>query len=264
VLDDRRIDTLDSSDMARVDLTATSLTDGRVIVIGGNAPGGAPSGEIDEIEQVNEALEVRKLTARLAHPRSGHTATRLGDDVGAPVLIAGGVDAAGAPIRVAELFKPLIRELAPATFAPEMQIPRRGHVAMLMPDGSVLFIGGMDAAGQPVHTLELFSVDAGFVTVGDLPTGAGVLDFAAATLPDGRILITGGRRTPSSPALDSAYIAVLNLLDGSVAVVGTDDLATPRAGHQALPLCDGTILISGGTTGPFPAERYNPPDTRRR
>ena len=265
VLDDSRIDRLDVAEMARIELTATSLTDGRVIVIGGNAPGQPASGEIDEIAKNGEAFDVRKLTAVLAHPRGGHSATLLGDDVGAPVLIAGGVDPAGLPIGVAELFKPLSEDLAnPATFAPAMIVARHGHTATLMPDGSVLFIGGIDALGQPVRKLELFSVDAGFVDVGELPAGAGVVDFTATTLPDGRILITGGRSMPGTQALNSAYIARLDPLDGSVDVVATDHLAIARANHQAIALCDGTILVSGGTPGQFPAERYNPPPLGRR
>lgn len=265
VLDARHIDQYEFSEMARIDLTATSLTDGRVIVMGGNAPGARPSGEIDEIALIDGSPQVRKLAAVLAHPRGGHSATRLGEDVGAPVLIAGGVDPNGVPIGTAELFKPLSEELAnPATFAPTMIVPRRGHTASLMPDGSVLIIGGVDGLGQPVRKLELFSVDAGFVDVGDLPAGAGGIDFAATTLPDGRILITGGRLTPGSQPLNSAYIARLDPLDGSVDVVATDHLAIARARHQALALCDGTILITGGTPGQFPAERYNPPSDGRR
>lgn len=265
LLDERRIERFDFAEMARVDLTATSLTNGRVIVIGGNPPGQPPLGDIDEIVEDGTALEVRKLAAVLAHPRSGHSATRLGDDVGAPVLIAGGVDAAGAPIDVAELFKPLSEELAnPLTFAPKMKFPRHGHTATLMPDGSVLFIGGLDGLGQPVRKLELFSVDAGFVEVGDLPLGAGAVDFAATTLPDGRILISGGRPTPGDTPINNAYIARLDPLNGAVEVVATDHMAIARAGHQALSLCDGTILVSGGTPAQFPAERYNPPATDRR
>jgi hypothetical protein len=271
VLDDRRIDRLDFTELARVGLTATALTDGRVIVVGGIAldqPGRPVSGEIDEIDENAEngaSLQIRKLNAMLAHPRSGHSATRLGEDVGAPVLIAGGVDAAGVAIDVVELFKPLSEELAnPVTFSHKMLYPRHDHIATLMPDGSVLFIGGVDSLGQPVRRLELFSVDSDFVDVGPLPDSAGVVDFTATPLPDGRILITGGRLAPGSPPLNTAYIARLDPLDGSVDVVATDHLAIARANHQAVALCDGTIFINGGTPGQFPAERYNPPPAGRR
>ena len=266
VIDDRRIDRLDFAEMARVDLTATSLTDGRVMVIGGNPPGQPPMGDIDEIAPDGTTYDVRKLPAVLAHPRSRHSATRLGDDVGAPVLIAGGIDGTGAPINVAELFKPLSESLAsPVTFAPTMNHPRYGHTATLMPDGSVLFIGGLDANGQPVRELELFSIDAGFVTLQEqLPADIGAIGFTATTLPDGRILLTGGHDAPDAPAFDRAYIVRLDPLGGSVEVLPTDHMAVARAGHQAMALCDGTILISGGTPTEVPAERYNPPLLGRR
>lgn len=265
VVDNRRIERLDFADMARIELTATALTDGRVIVIGGRPPGLVPTGEIDELAPDGASYAVRRLTARLAHPRRGHTATRLGEDVGAPVLVGGGLDAAGTPIAEVELFKPLSEELAdPLKFKATMLVPRSGHLATLMPDGSVLFIGGLDALGQPVRKLELFSLDAGFVEAGNLPDGAGAIEQSATTLPDGRILLVGGRLMPGSPPLTTAYIARLNPLNGSVDVVATDHLAVARAGHQALSLCDGTVLVTGGTAGPVPAERYNPPPGGRR
>lgn len=265
VVDDRRIDRVDNADMARIDLTATAVRDGRVIVIGGKPPGGAPLGDIDEITpQPDTTLAIHKLAATLAVPRSRHTATRLGDDVGATVLIAGGQDAMLHPVASVELFKPLSEQLAdPTLFKHDMKVPRYGHTATLMPDGSVLFIGGFDALDQPVSTLELFSVDGGFVAVGELPAGAGLVDFAATTLPDGRILLTGGRTAPGGQAVNAAYIVRLNF-NQTVDVVATDRMAAARAGHQAVALCDGTVLISGGTTVPLPAERYNPPPDGRR
>ncbi|MDQ3370691.1 MAG: hypothetical protein M3680_35185, partial [Myxococcota bacterium] len=152
----------------------------------------------------------------------------------------------------------------PATFAPAMVVPRRGHRAELMPDGSVLMIGGVDAAGAPVRTLERFAIDAGFVPVGELPPSAGVVDITTTQLPDGRILIIGGRTALDGPAVDTALIARLDLVDGSVDVVQTDRLATARAGHVAVTLCDGTVWVSGGSAGAPAAERYNPPPTGRR
>ncbi len=51
---------------------------------------------------------------------------------------------------------------------------------------------------------------------------------------------------------------------GSINLVNTDRLSMPRAGHQATLLCDGTVLLVGGTDEPSVAERYNPPSTGRR
>ena len=264
VIDDRGIDRREIPQIARIDLTATTLTDGRALVAGGAAPDtNLPSAELDVVSDDGAAVDVRKLDATLRRARAGHTATRLGDQVGAPVLIAGGVDAAGAPVADAELFRPLSDDTL-ASFGPVMAIPRHRHAAAVMPDGSVLIIGGLDASGAPVRTLELFSVAGGFVPVGELPAGAGVVDFAATTLPDGRILLTGGRATPTDPPLGTAYIARLDPRDGQIDLVTTDQMQVARAGHQATSLCDGTVLITGGALGPSPAERYNPPPLGRR
>ena len=164
------------------------------------------------------------------------------------MLAAGGLDAAGQPIATAELFKPLSEDFSAAFMTNGMVTPRAHHQAVLMPDGSVLIIGGVaDAAGDGVPTLELFTLDAGFVAVGDLPTNAGLVDFATTTLPDGRVLITGGRRMRGGPPLDTAFIAQLDPIDGSVNIVATDHMSVPRAGHQTSLLCDGTVFNNGGT-----------------
>lgn len=264
----RQVEVIDDLRMARLGITATSLTDGRVISIGGHSPGAAPLGAITEISVSGASFPIRDTRVVLAQPRTGHTATRLGDDLGAPVLIAGGttgIDGTGAPVAIAELFKPLTEELArPATFAPEMLVPRSRHHATLMPDNSVLFIGGIDAAGNPVRTLELFTLDAGFVAVGELPVSAAVVDATVTVLPDGGILIAGGRTEPGAAPTSMAFIARLDPSDGSVDVLPIDALATPRAGHQAARLCDGTVLLTGGTDGASVAERYNPTVDARR
>jgi len=254
----------DEPQLARVAATATPLTDGRLVVIGGRGAGDTLVATVTELALRGGGVEIRAAPARLAHPRADHTATRLGDDVGAPVLIVGGADAAG-PVAIAELWKPLSGELAdPARFAPRMVVPRRGHVARLLPDGSVLVIGGVDAAGQPVRALERYALDTGFELVGELPVGVGVVDLTATTLPDGRVLLVGGRATPGGPAVDTAVIARLDVIGGTIDVVATDRLAQPRAGHQAALVCDGTVLVTGGGDGPTAPERYNPPATGRR
>jgi hypothetical protein len=260
--DGRRVDEIDDAITGRTGLTATTLTAGDVIVIGGLS--GSASGEVDDLSIANGTASAIALRATLAHPRYGHTATRLGDDEGAPVLITGGIDDTGMPVAAAELYKPLSQDFS-STFNASMVVPRSQHQAMLMPDNSVLVIGGVDATGQNgVDTLELFSLDGGFVSVGTLPATAGLVGFTATTLPDGRVLMIGGSRAPGATPLSTAFIASLDPIDGSVDVVATDELSVARMNHQATLLCDGTVLVGGGTDGTEIAERYNPPPTGRR
>jgi hypothetical protein len=264
--DDRvaRVERIEEPRVGRSALTATTLTDGRVIIIGGRTDAGTVADELVELSANGPATEIRVARAKLALPRAEHTATRLGDDVGAPVLIVGGTGPGGI-VAMAELWKPLSGELAnPTTFAPTMVVPRRHHRAELMPDGSVLVLGGIDANGAPVRLIERFVVDAGFIVAGELPVVAGVIDVTTTRLPDGRILIAGGRTTVDGPPVDTALIARLDVVDGSVDVVQTDRLAVARASHVAALLCDGTVWISGGSAAAPLAERYNPPPLARR
>ncbi len=256
--------------MARVGLSATALTDGRVIVIGGHIPGGAPSNFVGEISVSSGIVNVRPLRAQLASPRYGHTATRLSDNVGAGVLVVGGLDADDKPVASAELFKPLSEDFS-ATFNRSMVVPRSRHQAVPLPDGSVLIIGGvtldpldMTNTPNPVDTVELFTLDAGFVSVGTLPPNAGLVDFSATVLPDGRVLLAGGRLTVDGDPVPTTFIARLDPLDGTIDIVATDRLGQPRAGHQATLLCDGTVLVAGGTADQSTYERYNPPAVGRR
>ena len=258
-----RVEGLDDVRLARAGATAVTLSDGRVVVFGGGPVGGEPVATPVEIAGDGATVAIRDLAATMAIPRRAATATRLSDDLGAPVLVAGGIDRDGALIAAAELWRPL-RESFAQGFAPTMNIPRARHEAVRMPDGSVLFIGGIDAAGQPVRTMELFTIDGGFVEAGALPPGAGLLDATITVLPDGRVLVAGGKETPQGEPVLSAYIINLDPLDGSVDAVTTDRIGRARAGHAAARLCDGTIVVLGGTPTASPVERYEPPPVGRR
>lgn len=248
------------------DGAAVSLVDGKVAIIGGAALADtAPIGRVVIVQPDGNTVSSFESRAKLAMPRMGLTATRLGNDSGSFVLIAGGRDAAG-PVGKAELFKPLREEFVAVPGAnPNMIVPRHHHTAVRMLDGSVLIIGGFDAAGQPVRTMELFSLDAGFVEVPTpLPDVAGVVDFALTRLPDNRVLLTGGRTTVGGSPTASAFTIGLDVTDGKIEVTGGGQLQFPRAGHQAVQLCDGTIMVVGGGTAAVPAERYNPTSNGRR
>ena len=116
---------------------------------------------------------------------------RLADDVGSPVLVTGGLDDAGQPIAEAELFKPLSEDFSPM-FQRSMVVPRSGHQAVPLPDGSVLIIGGLGLAGgatvpAPVGTNELFTLGFG---PGAVPRqlNAGSVSHQPTVSPDGNRL----------------------------------------------------------------------------
>lgn len=260
----RRVDAFDDPRLAVVAPAAATLTDGRAMVFGGLGADGQARATVIELDDGSAPPAVRELDARLAVARSGATATRMSDDLGAPVAIIGGLDDEGHTVGRLELFKPLRDDFTdPVAFRPTLAVPRARHHAVRLPDGSVLVIGGVDDAGQPVRHLEVFSIDGGFTSAGELPADAGVVDGTATTLPDGRVLLTGGRATVDGPALASAYIARLNPEAGTVDVIATDPLAVARAGHRAALLCDGTVIVVGGADAAA-AERYNPPPGGRR
>jgi len=285
---DRQYEKFFEPTIARTQLTSTTLSDGRAIVIGGLTPANASSippapasasGLVAEISVATGTTAVSLLRdAVLATPRYAHTATRLTNELGAAVLVAGGLDNFGEPIKAAELFKPLAadgRGDFSDQFGATMIVPRWQHQAARLPDGSVLFIGGLTKRINPstmqpetveVDQLELFSpLDGRFIAVGTLPETAGRIGMSATVLPDGRVLLTGGKLTGGGLPIDSAFIARLDPLDGTVDVVPTDRLAVPRSGHQATLLCDGTVLVSGGVaTGGATFERYNPVAAGRR
>jgi hypothetical protein len=139
-----------------------------------------------------------------------------------------------------------------------------------MPGGFVLIVGGLTedplgGAPLPVAKLELYDPFQGrFTQAGAMPTAAGLTELVATPLPDGRVLLIAGRDAAGQPVA-SVFIARLDPSNGQVFVSPTDDLAVARAGHSAVSLCDGTILVVGGTSEPGAngAERYNPPTEGR-
>lgn len=260
---ERRVERVPAAALALTGHAAATLTDGRVIVLGGRDAVALRGGAV-EIAGEGAGVSVRTLPASMITPRRDHAATRLSDALGAPVLLTGGRDAAGLPIAAPELYRPLTDSFAAAAELPARMIaPRHGHQTARLADDSVLIVGGLDGAGAPVTALELFSLERGFVAVGQLPADAGVTGQSITALPDRRLLITGGVGA-SGAAVASAFIARVDPVDGSIDLIATDSLAVPRAGHQASLLCDGTVLIVGGTDAPSPAERYNPPSLGRR
>ncbi len=288
--------------VTREELTATTLTieNAPIVVIGGRTHDGTPSPAVSLIEQpAGGPVTIDGATAALTHARYGHTATLLGTDLGAAVLVAGGADQNGQAISAAELYKPLSNGFS-ASFSRNMLHPRVHHHAAILPDDSVLLIGGFTDAtdSTPVTQVERFTIDGGFNDAGkacsadsDCPgstcgTGTptqcvvdlgpstipgaptiGLVGVAVTPLPNGCLLLTGGSPTPGTPAVATASelcVDTTNPGQDFVYSLPTSPMTIARAFHQATLLCDGSVMVTGGTTEPAEIERYNPSFAGRR
>ena len=128
-----------------------------------------------------------------------------------------------------------------------MNVPRSGHTATLLRDGTVLMAGGMLRNGDFSDTAEVFDPKTNrFSPTGNMLRGR--VGAAAAVLPSGKVLIAGGwHETDEAEIYDPAT--------RSFAV--TARMSEKRARPTATVLRDGTALITGGECDPNTMEAAN-------
>ena len=129
---------------------------------------------------------------------------------------------------------------------PNPLIARRAHTATLIQDGSVLIMGG-----ENTHYLD--KVEKFDPVTGNFSMLASRMVFnraghEATLLDDGRVLITGGvsYQHPFSSVVDTAEI--YDPVSGKFTAL-ENTMNSPRSGHTATLLSDGTVLIAGGLDG---------------
>ncbi|MDA1036290.1 MAG: hypothetical protein O3B65_05350, partial [Chloroflexi bacterium] len=205
----------------RESATATTLQDGRVLVVGGRSSATGTGLRASEVYEpltntwADLAASSGSAGATL-RPRLGHTATLLPDG---RVLIVGGELGSGAELS-AEVFDPGF-----STFSAVegVDFARQDHAAVLMPDGTVLIFG---SKADDIRVIERFDP----VTNSFSP--AGVLresyrSLTAALLVDGSVLIVGTSPTTRaqaeivSPSGVSRLIGAPEILSGTAAVFRT-------------------------------------------
>lgn len=128
-----------------------------------------------------------------------------------------------------------------------LQFARAWHTSMMLPDGKILIVGGMGAAGQPVDTAEIFNPDtqtSDLLTANDPRSSISPRVYHTATLlTEGLVLISGG----VSGKGDALRTAELWDFRTRVATKLRSKLKTARYNHAATLLANSKVLLSGGS-----------------
>ncbi|MFD9789818.1 DUF6603 domain-containing protein [Streptomyces sp. NPDC059070] len=234
--------------------TVTPLPDGRVLAIGGR---GADGAVLASAEVYDPVADTWTALPPLTTARAEHSATLLSTG---KVLVAGGLgvregDSEHALSSV-ELFDPRTGAWAPTV--PPMNDARCGHRAVTLHDAAhrVLLIGGELATGGTRAALafcELYDPATGtWSPAASLTTAR--RGHGATVLPDGSVLVTGGD-APGVPAAGRFGLGALDSVERYDAHTDTWSAAPGlpgggRAGHQAVLLRTGKVLVTGGAGGP--------------
>lgn len=230
---------------ARLTTTATLLPSGKVLVAGGSTP---TSDAIDAAEFYDPATGTFTATkGTLNSFRSGHTATLLNTG---QVLVAGGITGIRSPTATAELYDPATDKF---TATGSMTVARTGHTATLLNDATSPDFGKVLVAGTE-GSADLYDPGTGtFTAVGDLYAASA---RAASLRGDGTVVVAGGVVTAQTQGqfqgrCETLYlpVSVANaelFAPESEGFAATGSLNTPRDGHTATMLADGTVLVVGG------------------
>lgn len=220
-----------SMHIARTDHQLTLLTDGRVLITGGNASSLSGAEIYDSAEIYNPTTNsFTLLTNRMNARRSRHVAALLPNG---QVLIAGGHDHSGTHPS-AELFDPTTNTFVTTG---DMIEPRSYFTITHLGMDMLLVAGGTFNLKS-----ELYDTTTGtFLSTGDLHFTRGLP--TATLLNDGNVFVAAGSHNGIK---DNAEI--YNSLTGIFTLV-SDLMHTPRHRHSATMLDDGRVLITGGHPG---------------
>lgn len=260
--------------VGRVAFTLTALPDGRVLAVGGSTPEGQEGTGGGQSIRPSASAEIYspetggwEPVADMSEPRFEHSAAALPDG---RILIVGGlggepVDGSFQPLASAELFDPAVGGF---TTAAALADGRTNHASGVLPDGSVVVVGGLGAGTETARALtsvERYDPSAGrwdqLPPLRQARTGATV-----SVLSDGRLLVVGGEavRGGSRRSLATAELLAVDAEAWSSA----GRMACPRSEHDAVVTDDGAVLVLAGDAA-FPGEppvaqgcvdRYVPPE----
>ena len=233
---------------ARQSHSARLLPNGLVLISGGN---NNPSGDWDIQTSFLSSAELYDLsTNKFTMTGSKNNPTSGGNS---HLLWTGKVLATGGGTNEAELYTPEMPG-TPETWVAtgNMITARNSPTYSIIDDGRVLITGGLDSAGNPLASAELYDYLTGnfSLTIGAMTTPR--QHHRIAPLYTGKLLVTGGRPS-SSGVLNSAEL--YDPVDGTFTRT-TENMLKYRRLHRSTPLPNGKVLIAGGLGGISGSENF--------
>lgn len=125
--------------------------------------------------------------------------------------------------------------------------PRALATATRLRDGRVLIVGGEDSKYDMLASVEIYD-PATETTTAAAPLPEPRSHHTATLLPNGQVLVVGGGQgsTISLPSGDAVLGSAVLYDPEANAWRPTGDLIGKRAGHRAVALADGRVLVVGG------------------
>lgn len=221
--------------VARAALTATTLNNGQVLVVGGFDE----AKTLSSAELYNPNTRTFSPTGRMKEARANFTATLLTDGT---VLVAGGAAHIGKhhdarhALTSAEIYDPAtgaFSSVGPMTSA------RYFHTATLLTDGKVLIAGGFDNTRQPLDSADLYDPRTRCFSASASKMTSARAGHTATYVGD-QILLAGG--------IGKGFKAIVNaeLYESDADKFGsTGAMNHPRAFHTAVGFPGFAVLFGG-------------------
>ncbi len=215
---------------ARVEHTATMLPNGQLLITGGyTGRDGYDLIYTTTTEIYAPMTETWRVTGSMNQGRAYHTATLLPDGT---VLVTGGGGSyyfsnSGDTLATAEIYDPATGMW---DYTGSMNMPRSGHTATLLPNGTVLVAGGSIIVG--ITATEIYNpITKRWTPAANMQHAKSL--HTATLLPDGRVLVAGGGASEVYDPETNTWTMAL-------------PMNANRLNHTATLLPGGEVLVVGG------------------